>query len=762
LLLLAISSPAHAERLRSAFDPLLHIRPPTMKTIGGGSAALMFDADFAAAAARYRAQHPAVLAAGVVSQSGEVVLIQADDEIATFDGAGYGLVPDGLAVVARRLIEHSGDSYHAITVWMTFDDRMSPNAEAYEVPVKNDVEGLGRQMTVRDNSGLFGSRGVLRSVLNMKTVALRAGETMQSWTPSLETWGQESAHRWMVFMLFRDPRTGRSSDALLGRDCAHYSRYVDTQASVQDGFAWQDNGDGTFTWTETAKRYSNLDLYGMGLLAADEVPPFFLIDNIPGYVYPASCIQYGSTVRLPQRTVSGQRVDITIDDIIAANGERKAPADQRQDYWREAEVILMAPNETPDSPRVTALAARINRARAFWEQWSRTASRNRLVICTQVTADCGDPRSDIGTVTLNAAQKAPASGPLLLDVNVSNPGGRAATGVTATVDVTVAPDDVRHDVADVGTVEAGASKTVSFPVDLRTIPCGTEVAVNAAAQSDFHFHRGKSTHLLGVADRYTDGFESESGWSADPDGDDTQSGARWERGRPQATELLRKQVQLGAAHAGVGAWVTGLASTSPTTRAALVRDGKATLQSPLYDTEGLREPRLRYWLSFAGLHADPTGQGLEPSPQSRLVVQARAVDMPAMGPAIRGDWVDVDAIDNAIAVDWVQRSAVLPSAVMGKNRIQLRFVASDGNAEQGGVEVAIDDLAITSNLASCYLPPPVPLASQGGGGCAIGGRVSGAGSALCLLALAIAVRRRRRYASSVSSSAASPDRSRAR
>jgi len=70
---------------------------------------------------------------------------------------------------------------------------------------------------------------------------------------------------------------------------------------------------------------------------------------------------------------------------------------------------LMSPAETPDSPRVAALAARINRARMFWEQWNLEASRHRLVMCTQLTADCGDPRSDISGMVFNAAGKAPGS-----------------------------------------------------------------------------------------------------------------------------------------------------------------------------------------------------------------------------------------------------------------------------------------------------------------------------------------------------------------
>ena len=404
LLSLTVASPAaRAERLVSAFDPRLHVRPPTMRALDGTgtSTELVLDEDFLQQAERHGARNARTLAApGEVGTLGEVIIIQGDvrDDlnprgILVSNGSGWGLARDALVQLARKVIDFKGDHFQAITVWLTFDDKASTAAEAYESPVKNEVEGLGR-LPVMDNSNVYGSQGVLRSILNMKTVGLRAGDTLDSWRPHLETWGQESAHRWMVFMSVRDPRTDRPSDLLLGRQCSHYGRYVDTQASVHDGYAWTDNGDGTFSWTESSKRYGNLDLYGMGLMAADEVPPFFLIDNVPGYTYPTSCQSYQFSFRHPPQTIRGERVDLTIDDIIVANGERKVPTDERQDYWREALVILTAPTENAETARVQMLAARLEKGRQYWEEWNREASRNRLVMCTQVSEDCGDPRSD--------------------------------------------------------------------------------------------------------------------------------------------------------------------------------------------------------------------------------------------------------------------------------------------------------------------------------------------------------------------------------
>ena len=742
--LLAICSTpqARAEKLVSAYDPKIHIRPPTMKSVDGTAAELVIDADVLEAGKRYRAEHPELLAApGEIGALGEVIIVQGDvNEILTPTGGGYSLEMSGIQAITKKVIAGFGDNYQAITLWMTFDDQLSMKAEAFEVPVKNEVEGLGN-LRVMDRSSAFGSNGVLRSVLNMKTVGLTAGETMDSWRGALETWGQESAHRWMVFMNMRDPRTGKLSDALLGRQCSHYSRYLHTQASIHDGYSWRDNGDGTFTWTELSRRYGDLDLYGMGLMAADEVSPFFLIDDIAGYLYPASCSTYNFQGRTPQ-TVKGTRVDISMDDIIAANGPRKVPTGERQDYWREAEVILTTPVETLSSLRVQQLVARIEKARGYWESWNLEASRNRLVMCTKISADCGDPRSDVGQISFNTAGKGPQSGPLNLDVQVVNDGKRPTTGVKVTIEAKVGEREPVTETKELGAIGAEANRTQTFKLDLKGVACGTEIAVKAATQSDFHFNRNSARFLLGAQDKFTDGFEEDGDWKVNPDGDDTEMGATWERGTPEASSILHTEVQPGSAHNGAGAWVTGLAASSTGPRATLVRVGKATLQSPLYETKGLQDPLLRYWVSFAGARAGATG--LEPSEQSTLAVEGRAAD--ATGTP--GPWVPLESLSKDIAPTWVQRSVTLPKELLKTSRIQFRFVATDANDAEGGVEAAIDDLTITSNLAACYQANPPPGGGggtdPGGCGCRVGGRATGGGAAGMLLLVAALFFRRRR------------------
>ncbi len=732
MLALASVTAARAERLVPAYDPRYHVVAPIQRGLDGHSGVLQFDADFAAEAARYRREHPEVVrAAGDVTLMGEVIVIQPDGQMVETAGAGFGISSNGLAAIARRVIERFGDDFHSLTIWTTFDDRNAPQAEAYEVTVRNEVSGIG--MPVRDTSRTYGSRGTLRSVLNMRRVGLRIGDTRAQWQSALETWGQESAHRWLVFMLFRDPRTGRISDALLGRDCAHYSNYVDTQASVHDGNAWRDNGNGTFTFIERGKRYGNLDLYGMGLLPADEFPPFFLIDDIPNYKYPATCRDYGSNGRPFSQMVSGKRVDITIDDIVAANGPRIPAAGSRQDYWREAEVVVTAPNETQDSATVRGLAARLDKARLYWEQWNREASGGRLVMCTQVTADCGDPRSDVAEVVLDPSSQVPAHGPLAFRVDVVNGGTRTATNVSASLEVKLPDGEVRVVKKDVGVVEPGAMKPVTVSVDLRDLPCGSALEIKGSTQSDAHQSRLRRSVVVGVEPKAGDGFEEDSGWTVNPDGDDTTTGAQWERGRPEGTTLLGAQVQPDRAHAGEKAWVTGLLASLPGNAVAFVREGKATLQSPPFPTEGLREPRLRFWLSFAGVRADASGGSLEPSPRSSFAVLARGLD--PQGSA--DPWLEIDRLEARSTAGWQARSVALPPAVLGRSRFQLRFVATEANPQQGAVEAAIDDLEIHSNLAACDEPPPPPAKAGGDAGC--GCRVAGRPTRLPWFVLLLAV-----------------------
>ncbi len=110
---------------------------------------------------------------------------------------------------------------------------------------------------------------------------------------------------------------------------------LDSDASVLYGNDWKDNKDGTFTSTGKEKYYSPLDLYLAGFYSKSQVPPMLLIDN-PS-IDPARLPEVGTTI-------AGTAKTITIDDIIAAEGERIPDASSSQKNFKTAFILITTPN----------------------------------------------------------------------------------------------------------------------------------------------------------------------------------------------------------------------------------------------------------------------------------------------------------------------------------------------------------------------------------------------------------------------------------
>jgi len=192
--------------------------------------------------------------------------------------------PDIDAVrVSRRFFQTHGDDFDELVVFgaSEYEPVLAGGGDAYFLRLKNDVRGIG--VSLGDFTDQFGSAGRLAGVIDMNSLSLYQDvvtdpipDTPDSAT-ALNILGQEVTHRFGAFITFRDGKS-RSSD-LLGRDFAHWNYFLNTDASVMEGNAWQDNGDGTFTATGSALRYSVLDQYLMGLRSASEVPPSMLITN---------------------------------------------------------------------------------------------------------------------------------------------------------------------------------------------------------------------------------------------------------------------------------------------------------------------------------------------------------------------------------------------------------------------------------------------------------------------------------------------------
>lgn len=276
-----------------------------------------------------------------VSETGGVVVMQASGsfDAKNADGSSNSAPRQE---VAKRFIADHGDSYDFLVILTTFPVAMpSSSAKGFYTGVKNDTQGTGQSLF--DNGSAFGSSGKLQGVIDMGDISdLVADPSAATLDEKLTILAHEVAHRFSAYSHIS--KVGMASNALLGEDHSHWSYLLDSQASVMYGNAWQNNGDGTFTATGIGSGYSQLDLYLMGMLPKEQVPPMLLIAN-PSID--------AATTPVAGATISGIATTVTIDEIVAAVGERIPVSTQAQKAFKIGYILLTRPGTEPGSAPAT-------------------------------------------------------------------------------------------------------------------------------------------------------------------------------------------------------------------------------------------------------------------------------------------------------------------------------------------------------------------------------------------------------------------------
>jgi hypothetical protein len=277
-----------------------------------------------------------------------------------------------VVAVAKKFFSSHADQYDQILIWT--DQPLIQDAFAYEITVANDISGIGQDLY--NQARQFGSSGGhLRSVVvmdwlgkypdNPTTKFLRENNT-------LSVMGQEVGHRWLAYMEFRD-HTGATSDALLGRDLAHWSFFFNSEASVMEGNEISDLGGGQFKTTDAVRRYSHLDQYAMGLIPASSVPTMFYVESPDTSHTAADAPQIGVTF-------SGTRRDFLIDDVIAVNGTRSPSAADSPRSFRQAFIYVASSGRSVDTGQVSKLDG----IRRQWEGFFLQATDGRMTAITRL------------------------------------------------------------------------------------------------------------------------------------------------------------------------------------------------------------------------------------------------------------------------------------------------------------------------------------------------------------------------------------------
>jgi hypothetical protein len=315
-----------------------------------------------------------------------------------------------LEALSNRFYQTHSDDFDQLVMFTNFAFDLD-GAFAFELLLKNEIRGIGQPQV--DFSSRYGSKGQLQSFLAMNQLSQFPDDpdTVFFGTNStINILGQESGHRWLAYVRFRD-RTGRNNTSLLGRDEAHWSFFFNSDASVMEGNQISDLGEGNFHTVAATDRYSRLDQYIMGLRDASQVGPLFYVSGISGTSRVASSSPAIGV------TFQGAREDLSVEDIIAAEGPRIPSVVVAPKVFRQAFILLVQRGTTPSSAEV----AKIDRIRQRWQEFFFQATDGLGTADTALTSV---------PITPTVSGLSPASGPTTGNTPIYISGSNFQPGVS--------------------------------------------------------------------------------------------------------------------------------------------------------------------------------------------------------------------------------------------------------------------------------------------------------------------------------------------
>ncbi len=253
-----------------------------------------------------------------------------------------------IVTAAHQFYQAHEDAYDYLVIFNTLGVAAGETAVAYEVTVRNHVTGIGDPPY--DVGAQFGSPRRLKAVVNMGPLSQYPRDPTQplpsrpqSRESPLAILAHEVGHLFLAYASIRDPRDPEARP-MLGRQSAHWSFTFNSEASHLEGNRIRDDGPAAsprFLTVGNSEQYAPLDQYLMGFRAPEEVEPVFLVTNATV-----------SSTRAPQSGVrfDGQRRDVRVQDVIAAEGPRRPDHTVAQRRFRAA-FLLVIPKGAEPSPQ---------------------------------------------------------------------------------------------------------------------------------------------------------------------------------------------------------------------------------------------------------------------------------------------------------------------------------------------------------------------------------------------------------------------------
>ncbi len=293
--------------------------------------------------------------AGVADAKSFVVVKDVDGKVADPDG------PNITSMRNKLLDEYEASGFalpEVLTVWTTFPMNGN-NFGTYIDPRANDVSGIGFEDVFPPTGIKEAAQPPLRAILWHNNVfAMDQRAALHRSDASAGDYARylfllELSHLWGPDISLPEP----GADDAIGFPF-HWSFFLDVGGGPAGGNPWTDNGDGTFTVVQGnpgTVKFSMLDLYLMGLATSDEVEPFHVLlptevpttptDPFWGGAYSGQSFPWFDVENEPL-TVTATTRELTVDDVIAANGARD-PVAGAQDTFTVG-IVLMVPADATD------------------------------------------------------------------------------------------------------------------------------------------------------------------------------------------------------------------------------------------------------------------------------------------------------------------------------------------------------------------------------------------------------------------------------
>lgn len=682
-----------------------------------------------------------------LSIEGEIIVVEGDAQTVSQQGIGrFGISEDNQRAIVAEVLGLVPDEFDTIQIFTTFDDQTSPG-NAYYRGIRNDVQGIGKMVfNSRPQWGLSADGGRLSGFSNMNNMLLWGSGSFDGLNEIEGFYHALLANvlstRWLFNMRFTDVN-GMPNASLLGRDDERWSRLAHAYGSVHDGNWFDDNGDGSFTNRGTDLGFAPLDLYAMGLRAPEDVEDFFYLtdaeDMAGDPLNRLSGIAAGETV-------TGERVDVTIDQVVDAMGPREPAALADLPYYRAAFVLVTEPGEPRSSwePHLTALQAIANDFPTTWQNWTGGS------MCTKVTERCPEPVVVLGDFRIQDDGDGIIAPGETFSVTVV--AQNTGVGTVEGVQVALVP---RSDTVTIQTAPVTAPPMPSGELVEITMPfmatasstIGCDVALRMAVQFTTQEGPQFAENIeVGVGSRPLryDPLNEAPDWRVNPDGDDTATAGAWALGIPEEAGAAGILTQPGQDHTPGEAKLAFM--TGPELMNFFssndVDNGFTTLESPVFALSAAEDPSLVFY-AWRAAYDFSQASGPEPLDGAPLIIE------------VSNDGGETYAELGRFTEnteEWTRVSLNIRDVKELTDRMRFRFIIADESAA-GTVEAGIDDLSVVDFLELCggrVEPTPdggvrrVEPMDDGGCGCSESAGTSSGAAVFTLAFLALLTFARRR------------------